>query len=512
MGRKRRIIIWAGCAALAIGTGTISGVAQQDSPLVDGGLSLGDALAVARQNNPLYLQTVNDGARADWAVREAWGQLVPSARASASLAYEGAGTQTFGSLVSEGSTDFRRSSYALSMNYELSAETVARIQGSNAGQDATYARIRAAEFLLESSVTRQYLAALRARDGVRVAERQLERARQNHEITSARVEAGVALPTDRKQTEVDLGRAEITILRAQSNLRAEKLRLAEQLGVDLGAEFELSSSFQVFDPEVSRDVLVESALESHPNLRALRASESARDADVWTARSQYFPSLNVFAQWAGFTRQAMNEDYLVATAESRANSAMGQCNLWNDVSRGLSSPLEGFPMDCSPYQWTPEAEAQVLAANDVWPWDFTRQPLYVQAQISIPVFQGFTRQRQVEEAHAAAEDAFEARRAEELRVRTSVNTAFDSLSTSFQVVEIEEGNLQVAQEQLELARQRYQLGAAPYLELLQAEESLATAERDYLNALYDFHDNLSSLEYAVGARLLRDVGTDGSMN
>lgn len=478
--------------------------AGQELP-TGGGLSLAEALDIARLHNPLFQQYLNDGPAADWAVRSAYGQFVPSASVNGSVAYEGAGTQTFGSLVSQGTTDFSRSSYALDVRYSLSARTFAGLSGSKADKDATYSRIDAAEFVLESGVTRQYLAALRARDAVLVAQRQLERADQNLDVTTARVEAGVALPTDRKQAEVDRGRAEIAILRAESDLRAEKSRLAEQLGVDAGGAFELTSEFEIFDPSVTRDSLVSMALEGHPTLEAYRASEAARNADVWTARSSYFPSLDLFARWSGFTRKALNDDYLVQQAQGSAQAQGENCALLNQISSGLTSPLPGYPQDCSQYVLTDDEIRGLLEQNDVWPFSFTKSPLYVQAQISIPIFQGFSRQREVEQARALADDAFEARRAEELRVRTAVTTAVDSLRTSYSVVEIEGRNLQVAQEQLELARERYALGAASYLELLQGEESLATAERDYLNAVYDFHNNLSSLEAAVGARLLRDV-------
>ncbi len=507
-----RALIW-----VATLGGIIAGLALLPIPgsgqgLPDGGeLSLDEALGIARLHNPALRQFVNDGPAADWSVRSAYGQFLPSASVNGALAYEGAGTQTFGSLISQGSTDFGRSSYALDVRYSLSAQTFAGLSGSKADRDATYSRIDAAEFVMESSVTRQYLAALRARDAVLVAERQLERAEQNLDVTTARVEAGVALPTDRKQAEVDRGRAQISILRAESDLRAEKSRLAEQLGVEVTSDFELTSEFEIFDPSVTRDSLVAMALEGHPTLRAYRASEDARSADVWTARSAYFPSLDLFARWSGFTRKALNDDYLVQQAQGSAQSQFESCSLLNQISDGLTSPLPGYPQDCGQFMLTDDEIRQILERNDVWPFSFTKSPLYVQAQISIPIFQGFSRQRQVEQAQALADDAFEARRAEELRVRTAVTTAFDSLRTSYTVVEIEERNLQVAEEQLELARERYTLGAASYLELLQGEESLATAERDYLNAVYDFHNNLSSLEAAVGARLLRDVG-DGANN
>jgi outer membrane protein TolC len=72
------------------------------------------------------------------------------------------------------------------------------------------------------------------------------------------------------------------------------------------------------------------------------------------------------------------------------------------------------------------------------------------------------------------------------------------------VVGIEERNREVAAERLTLARQRYALGAAGVIELLDAETSMNTAESDYLNQVYQFHQALVTLEAATGGSLRAD--------
>ncbi|MFW5904925.1 MAG: TolC family protein, partial [bacterium] len=84
---------------------------------------------------------------------------------------------------------------------------------------------------------------------------------------------------------------------------------------------------------------------------------------------------------------------------------------------------------------------------------------------------------------------------------TEVVTAHGNLDAAWEVVQIEERNRELAQEQLELARERYSLGAAPFLELLDAQNSVAAAERDYLDAVYDFHAARADLERASGIDL-----------
>ncbi|NIP60378.1 MAG: TolC family protein [Gemmatimonadetes bacterium] len=160
-------------------------------------------------------------------------------------------------------------------------------------------------------------------------------------------------------------------------------------------------------------------------------------------------------------------------------------------------------------------EARILQGNDQFPFNFEQQPLSMSLRVSVPVFQGFTRQRRVEEARVQARNAEENRRAEELRLRTVVTRAYGNLEAAHRIVTIEERNRQVAEQQLELARERYRMGAAPFLELLDAQSSMATADRDYLNALYDFHGALAQLEQASGRDLrpetaVREVDRPGS--
>jgi outer membrane protein len=305
---------------------------------------------------------------------------------------------------------------------------------------------------------------------------------------------------------VERGRAEIDLLEAESLLRTEKLRLLEQLGVQSEGDFQLVSEFELFHPTWDRADLVSRAMDRHPQLRAFRAQESARKAASRQAWSNYLPNIFLSANWSGRARQIGDEQFLLNSAKGSLASQESSCQFWNEVSAGLSQPLSGYPTDCSGFSLTPDQESQILANNDVFPFNFRKEPWSLYVQVSFPVFQGFGRQRQVSEAKAAAEDARLDRVAEELRLQTGVTQAYDELMTATQVVQIEERNREVATEQLELAQERYRMGAGPFLELLEAQTSMATAERDYLNARYRFHGAIWALEAAVGERLRPEAG------
>lgn len=464
-------------------------------------LTLDEAIRLARDNNPTFQSTRNDRAAADWGVREAYSAFLPSASANFSAGYTEGGTQRIGTLdFGTQGTDWYSSNYNLNLNWSLSGNTIFGVPAARANQQAVDAQIDAAEFNLESQVALQYMAVLRARDGVDVARRQLERAQQNLRIVRTRVSSGAAAGTEGKQAEVDLGRAEVGLIQAERQLRETRALLAEQLGVALDDEVELASEFSLFQPDWDRAELMQQALGAHPSLRAFEARESAAKASARQAASQYFPTFSVSTGLRGNTLQALSEDFVVSQERDFWEGRQSNCQFQNALIMGVPT-LGGEIQDCSQFAFTTERQQAALNQNASFPFDFTRLPLSVTFQVSIPIFTGFSRQRQVSQAYNQADDARHNRRAEELRLRTAVTQAFDNLTAAHEVVGLEERNRNLAEEQLQMQQRRYAMGAASLLELMDAQTTLSTAEQQYLNALYDFHWNLIRLEAAVGRSL-----------
>lgn len=500
--RARTLRILAGAAALvAVSMGEVW--AQEPATL-----TLEEAIALARRNNPAFRMVANDESEADWRVREAYAALLPTSQATLGFQYEGEGQPLLDLALADLGVDrvpeSYWSNYRISVNYQLSAERLFRPWQERANRAATLAAIEAAERTLELDVTRQYLAVLRAVDGVELARKDLDSARENEELAQARARVGAGTQLEVKQAEVERGRAEVALLEAEHRVRTEKLRLFQLLGIRLDREIQLTSEFEVFEPRWEVEQLVEEALGSHPQIRSLRAAEAASNAARRAAWGEFLPTFSFSVGWSGFSREVGTPEYLIGQARSRMEAARESCELMGRISAGLPEPLPGYPRDCgSVYRLTPEDEAAIVAENDVFPFEFTRQPVFAQLQVSIPLFSGFQRRRQVEAARVAAEDARERRRAAELERRTLVAEAVLALQTAYKRVSLEERNAAAAVEQLRLARQRYRLGAGDFLELSRAEADHARANRDHLAAVYAFHEALVALEAAVGKPLRR---------
>jgi outer membrane protein len=488
------------CAVLVALLATEPLQAQQPPPT----LSVEEAVRLARRHNPAFLMQANDEAVANWQVRAAYGALLPSLTASTGVDWQAGGIPNIGLLSGEDfglarTPDYFFSAYNLRLNMSVSGGTFFRMAQERAAREATRARIDAAAYTLEADVTRQYLIALRARDAVALGRQELETAQEALRLAEARFSSGAATRLDVSQAEVEAGRAEVALLQAQFAEETERLRLLQRLGLELEGSVELTTRLSIFEPRWQLEELTRIAMEQHPQLVSARASEAVGRAAAPAARMTYLPTLSVGGGWSGTTRMTRDEGYLLDQVEESAQQRIRSCEATNDLYSRLAQPLP--PQDCSRYVLTDEIRSGVLAANSMFPFNFTTRPPAFGVTLSMPLFNGFTREAQVQSASAAAEDARHMRREEELNRRATVSTSYLALQTAWRTVGIEQRNVAAAAEQLELARERYRLGAGSILELTQAQSSKARADQAHLSAIYSFHENLAALEAAVGRQL-----------
>ncbi len=498
---------------LAFGLGVLPSAAaaqaagQEQAPA---SLTLDEALDIARENNPTFQAARNDEKVAGWSVREAYGALLPRASLSGGVRYEEGGASLIGSFTSAdiGLTStpaYYFSSYGVGASLSLSGETFFNMAEQRARRRAVAATVDAAELTLEATVTQRYVSALRARDLVEVGEQRLARAEENLTLASARAEAGVGIELDAKQARVERGRAQVNLLTARSDEKGAKLALMEQLGIELDGDVSLTTELPVFEPPWTLEELLALASEAHPSLVSLEATARAERAAARTAWSSYLPTLSANAQLSGYTRQAGSDDFLLAQKEDVLQSRLENCQQLNDLYSRLADPYP--PDDCSGYVLTGERKdsllSTVVAGNRAFPFEFQKQPLTVSVQLSLPIFTGFSRQRQIAQAEAAAADTDYQLKAEELRLKTAVSSVYEQLSTAYQAVQLEEENRSVADEQLEQARERYRVGLDSFVQLTEAETLKSEADQAYLAAIYSFHEALAELESAVGQPLRR---------
>jgi outer membrane protein len=292
----------------------------------------------------------------------------------------------------------------------------------------------------------------------------------------------------------------VGLLQARQNVIVEKLRLFQQMGIPAPEDptvVTLRDTFPVVEPTWSLGDLLRSADDDNPDVYALRAQASAAGSNEKAAKSQWLPSLSFSAGWSGFTQQFTNGNFLVQQARAGALSDITQCEYTN--ANWLNAGQ--LPLDCGALGLTPGVEAQILAGNEVFPFNFTSQPFSASVQISLPLFTQFSRPMRISQASQQADDAREAVEARRLQVRTDVSQGYYTLQTAYQTITIQVTNRVAAREQLRLATERYRVGSGTFFELLDAQLAAQRADADYINAVYAYHRSVASLEAAVGRSL-----------
>ena len=467
-------------------------------------LSLEQAIQIAQQNNPAIHSIRNNENIADWAVRDAYGSLIPSATTSGSASWQGSGEQQFGSLTA-GQLGFANqpsylfSSYNVGLNYQISGAGLMAPGQAKANREATRAQVAEAETTLILEVTQSYIEVLRQIAQSKVSEQQLDRARFNLELVRARFEVGTATAVDVAQAEVAMGRAEVSVLQVENNLSNARIRLLQRMGVRLDNDFSTTTQFSLSIPEWNPEELYDLGIQQNPNLQSLRATRSSANYTVKMAKSTYFPTVSMFAGVSGFTRQASNVDFAIGGAEAQAASATQSCLQTNILYSRLSNPLPA--RDCSVFAITDELTQQIRFDNQQFPFNFTSQPASAAITISLPIFQGLSRNRQVAEAKIQLEDLDLNLKEQELALRADIETTLATIRTAYQSALIDERNQTVVDEQLRLARERFSEGLTDFLELLEAETLKVEADRAQIEAIFAYHDFLTNLEAVVGTSL-----------
>jgi outer membrane protein TolC len=118
--------------------------------------------------------------------------------------------------------------------------------------------------------------------------------------------------------------------------------------------------------------------------------------------------------------------------------------------------------------------------------------------LNIPVFQG----SRVRADKLQADSALEQRRAELAdlggRIDEEVRIAFLNLQSSSELVTVASSNVDLANQTLTQAQDRFRAGIADNLEVVQAQESVASANQSYIASSYAFNVAKLSLALAVG--------------
>jgi outer membrane protein len=415
-------------------------------PQITNTLALSDAVAQARANNPDYRIAQNQLKPAKTNVKAANGQFIPFLGTSAGIGYRGAGEQVIGPGQLQQPSSIG-SNVAVQATYDLSGQTFFGVSQAKATERAVQADVASSLIAVDADVVTQYLTGLQAAATTEVARQQLRRNSAFLVLTTARNKVGQASMYDVRQAEVAFNGSEVDLLRSLQAESDTKIELFRRMGVEPPAPVQqvaLSDSFPVQTPTFDLQALLAEARDNQPRIKALEARQAAAEAALKSAKSTFFPTLSGSLGKVWFTNQ--------------------------------------FSTD----------------SINTFPFDLTGNPLEARVGLSLPIFQGFNRQAQVQRARADQLDAVERLRAIDLQIRADVTSRLLAVETTYKTMQVQDRSRTAAAEQLTLANERYRLGSGTVLELSDALNAVTRADAAYINAVYDNHRALVALYAAIG--------------
>jgi outer membrane protein len=318
------------------------------------------------------------------------------------------------------------------------------------------------------------------------------------DLIRAREQVGAATSLDVRRSEVTLGNARVNQIRERNNAEIEMLRLFQIMGVQKVEGTRLTSAFPVTEPKLNLNELLTMARVSNPVYNAAKARESAANSVSRQARAQYLPSVSFNTGWSGNSLEQTNIEPQIASARAQTDAARASCLTQDSIRVGAGLPARGT---CSNIQFT-DADADAMrAANNQYPFTFSKAPFGYSFTVSLPVFNGFRREEQIQSAEASRNDARYAVRAQELQMVTDITSAYNTLTYGYEAVKLQEQTAATSQQALALAQERFRVGASDFTTVSQARADFETASNTLIRAQYDFHKFYVALETAVGRPL-----------
>jgi outer membrane protein TolC len=247
---------------------------------------------------------------------------------------------------------------------------------------------------------------------------------------------GVIASIDVLRARVELQTEQQRLIAAENQLAIDKLALARVIGLPDGQEFRLTDSVP-YEPlaDITLDESLRQARATRPDYLGAEAQVRAAELARRAAEAENYPSLSA------------NTNY----------GDIGNPNF--GASHGTFSLAFG---------------------------------------LNIPVFQG----SRVRADKLQADSALEQRKAELAdlggRIDEEVRVAFFNLRSSSELVTVAKSNVDLAGQTLTQAQDRFRAGVADNLEVVQAQESVASANQSYIASSYSFNVAKLSLALALG--------------
>jgi len=311
---------------------------------------------------------------------------------------------------------------------------------ANANRASAKLNVIASEQDLIYSVKVYYYAYLANVENLTTQEEAVKRAEEQLKLIESKYELGSVSRSDVLKQKVQYGNDKLSLLSAKNDVTNSLANLAYAIGLDPRKDYKFSQTYMPREYEGTLEEAIQFGLTRKPSLLA-----SGKDIDYYrhnyrSAKAQYLPTLSA------------NYSY----------------NIYN-----------GSQGDTLIYDFSQHSRTWGFSAS----WN---------------IFDGFSRERQLVSAKVSLNNA-KASMADERNMAVSViKKAYLNIEQLKEQKKVSSENVEAAQEDLRITQEKYSLGAAAILEVLDAQVSLKEAQVSLIRAYFDLNLAIAKLENAMG--------------
>ena len=432
----------------------VSASAQTQTPAATPSqpLALREAVAVALEKNPgiraadAYARAVREGITAAKSFR------YPRMDFSEGFTRGDNPVYVFGTLLTQGqftAPDFAlgflnnpppldnfRTAFIASMPLYDAGQTSRRVRNAKLQfQSAEEGKTRTRQEIV-FQVIRAYLNEALAQENVRVARSAVEMTKSDLARVKARQESGLAVPSDALSAQVQLAQAEEDLLRAQNAVELSHAALNVAMGLPEDSLTSIQETLSEANYVAgSLEDRQAKALVSRPDYLQAQLGRQQAANGMRMARAEFLPKVNLFSSW--------------------------------------------------------EADNQTFATRGGNNWT-------AGATLNVNLFDGGEKIARLKESKARELEAAALESQMASAVRLQVREAYLNLATALKRLGVVKDATSQADESLRITQNRYESGLATITELLHVETAKTAAEKNALNAAFDYRLSYAALELATG--------------
>jgi outer membrane protein TolC len=421
--------------------GSAPGPAVGDGPI---SLTLADAVKRGLQYNLGGLDSAATARQQRGLRLSALSQMLPNIYASISesgaktdLQTEGLSSGVLGAGIALPTTvgPYHYYSAQANLSEQLSFTSLHNLRSATAARDAAVLSAKDARELIVLAVGGSYLRVLATQALVASQATQVQYSEASYKQAKAQFDAGTKAEIDATRSLVELQSQQQRLRSERNQLEKEEMALERLIGLPMAHTLVIEQTLPTSVPALpDPGEAVHDGLSHRVDLEAAGRQLKAAEESLRASRSEYLPSFSV------------SGDYGVQGINPNKGSGVFQAT----------------------------------------------------GTVTIPIWQGGRAKADVQQAAAAVDQ----RRAEfedqHGVVENDVRTALLDLRVAAEQVKVAEDNRQLALSTLKQSQDRFSSGVTTSVEVVQSQETLASAELDYINTLFSLNLGKISLARAMG--------------